>query len=243
MTGPDTLEHDHSPQEIARRLHQGPEASYLRDWVYGGIDGAVTTFAIVAGALGADLSTRYVIIMGIANLVADGFSMAAANYTGTKAENDEFDRIREMEERHVELHPDGEREEIRQIYASKGFDGDDLDDLVRIITKKRQHWIDVMMAEEHGLALGDRSAARAALATFAAFVVCGAVPLIPFVMSLSGAAIWATLATGVTFFGIGAIKARWSLTAWWRSGLETCAIGMAAAGMAYLLGEGLAKLI
>ena len=93
------LEHDHSPHAIARRLQRGPDASYLRDWVYGGIDGAVTTFAIVAGALGADLAARFVIIMGIANLVADGFSMAAANYSGTRAENDDFERIRAMEER------------------------------------------------------------------------------------------------------------------------------------------------
>jgi VIT1/CCC1 family predicted Fe2+/Mn2+ transporter len=237
------LEHEHSPQAIAARINHGPAANYLRDWVYGGIDGAVTTFAIVAGALGADLATRFVIIMGIANLVADGFSMAAANYSGTRAENDDFERIRAMEERHIALDPEGEREELRQIFASKGFEGKDLDALVGIISKRKRHWIDVMMAEEHGLALADRSAGRAAAATFMAFVLCGAIPLIPFIIFLSQPALWATLATGLTFFLIGALKARWSLTPWWRSGLETCAIGMAAAGMAFLLGEGLANLI
>ena len=243
MTTEKDLEHDHSPEAIAERLDRGPAVSYLRDWVYGGIDGAVTTFAVVAGALGADLAARYVIIMGIANLVADGFSMAAGNFSGTRAENEEFRRVRAMEERHVALHPDGEREELRQIFAAKGFAGADLDDLVRIVTKKKRHWIDVMMAEEHGLALADRSELRAALATFSAFILCGAVPLVPFMLSLPSPAMLATFATGFTFFAIGATKARWSLVPWWRSGLETFAIGMGAASMAYVLGEGLAKLI
>jgi hypothetical protein len=78
------MEHEHSAQAIASRLSGAPAFSYLRDWVYGGIDGAVTTFAIVAGVVGAEMSNRVVLILGIANLVADGFSMAASNYSGTK---------------------------------------------------------------------------------------------------------------------------------------------------------------
>ena len=73
------LEHSHQPEDIASRLASGPTASYLRDWIYGGIDGAVTTFAIVAGSVGANLSAKIILILGMANLLADGFSMAAAN--------------------------------------------------------------------------------------------------------------------------------------------------------------------
>lgn len=237
------LEHDHSPLAVAKRLGDGPPVSHLRDWIYGGIDGAVTTFAIVAGALGADLSTRFVIIMGIANMVADGFSMAAANYTSTQAEKDNHERVRAMEERHILLDPEGEHEELRQIYARKGFEGEDLDALVDLTTKRKRHWIDVMMAEEHGLAPIERSANRAAVTTFVAFVACGSIPLIPFIFLVPQAGLWALLATGLTFFLIGTVKARWSLAPWWRSGLATLAIGMTAAGIAFLLGEGLANLI
>ena len=67
----------------------GPPARYLQDWVLGGIDGAVTTFAIVAGVVGAQLSTPIILILGLANLLADGFSMAAGNYSGVKAEKDD----------------------------------------------------------------------------------------------------------------------------------------------------------
>ena len=121
------LEHSHTPRAIAKRLSHGPRVSYLHDWVYGGIDGTVTTFAIMAGVVGANLSSTVVVVLGIANLLADGFSMAAGNFTGTKAQRDEYEQLRRMEERHIELAPEGEREEIRQIFKAKGFEGESLD--------------------------------------------------------------------------------------------------------------------
>jgi len=102
------LEHEHGKDAIAERLAGGSKHSYLRDFVYGGIDGAVTTFAVAAGSIGASLSPRIVLILGAANLVADGFSMAASNYLGTRAESDELARIRAVEARHIRLEPEGE---------------------------------------------------------------------------------------------------------------------------------------
>jgi VIT1/CCC1 family predicted Fe2+/Mn2+ transporter len=237
------LEHGHHPGEIAKRLEKGPKASYLRDWVYGGIDGTVTTFAIMAGVVGANLSPGVVLILGIANLLADGLSMAAANYTGTKAEVDEYKQLRRMEERHVALAPDGEREEIRQIFQAKGFKGAALETAVDVITARRERWIDTMMAEEHGMPAVIRSPLRAALMTFIAFVLCGSVPIIPYALMLAEP-IWpATIMTGLTFFAIGSLRSYWSPTPWWRAGLETVAIGMLAAGVAYLVGDLLRGLV
>jgi vacuolar iron transporter family protein len=237
------LEHGHHPGEIAKRLKQGLRASYLRDWVYGGIDGTVTTFAVMAGVVGADLSAGVVIILGIANLLADGFSMAAANYTGTKAEHDEYEQLRRMEERHVELAPEGEREEVRQIFEAKGFKGEALETAVEVITARRERWIDTMMAEEHGMPALIRSPLRAALMTFIAFVLCGSVPIVPYALTLAEP-IWpATIMTGITFFAIGSLRSYWSATPWWRAGLETFAVGMAAAGVAYVVGALLKGLV
>jgi VIT1/CCC1 family predicted Fe2+/Mn2+ transporter len=237
------LEHGHLPGEIAKRLEKGPKASYLRDWVYGGIDGTVTTFAIMAGVVGANLSPGVVLILGIANLLADGFSMAAANYTGTKAELDEYRQLRRMEERHVALAPDGEREEIRQIFEAKGFKGPALETAVDVITARRERWIDTMMQEEHGMPAVVRSPLRAAMMTFIAFVLCGSVPVIPYALMLAEP-IWpATVMTTLTFFSIGSLRSYWSPTPWWRAGLETVAIGMLAAGVAYLVGDLLRGLV
>lgn len=235
------LEHDHSREGIARRLGRGPRISYLRDWVYGGIDGAVTTFAVVAGAVGAALPSSVILILGLANLLADGFSMAAANYAGTRAEVEDYDRLRRVEERHIDLAPDGEREEIRQIFAAKGFDGAELEQLVSLITSRREVWIETMMSGEYGIGDVPRSAGAAALSTFAAFVLCGSIPLLPYLAGLAGlvvepAALIGTALTALTFFVIGSIKSLWSTRGWLTSGLETTAIGMSAAGIAWAVG-------
>lgn len=231
-----SLEHSHAPGAIAKRLRHGPRVSYLRDWVYGGIDGTVTTFAVMAGVVGADLSTTVVIVLGLANLLADGFSMAAGNFTGTKAEHDEYDQLRHMEERHIELAPEGEREEIRQIFKAKGFEGEALESAVKVITDHREQWIDTMMAEEHGMPAVVRSPISAALYTFAAFVLCGSVPLLPYAVGVSAPEWPSAIMTGITFFAIGSVRSRWSPKSWWLAGLETFAIGMLAASVAYFIG-------
>ncbi|MGI9372783.1 MAG: VIT1/CCC1 transporter family protein [Hyphomicrobiales bacterium] len=231
-----TLEHSHSADDIAERLAKGASPNYLRDWIYGGIDGAVTTFAIVAGVVGAQLSATIIIILGVANLVADGFSMAASNYSGTKSEGDDLDRLRKIEKRHIEIDPEGEREEVRQILRAKGLTGDALEETVQAIASNEKTWINTMLTEEYGRSLNLRSPVKSALATFSAFLICGAVPLLPYILPVEDPFLAATLATGFVFFVIGAVKSFWSLAPWWRSGLETLMIGMLAAGAAFYIG-------
>ncbi len=230
------LEHSHEREDISERLAAENSPNYVRDWVYGGIDGAVTTFAIVAGVVGAQLSAGIIVILGLANLLADGFSMAASNYSGTKTELDDRARLHEIEKKHIRLAPDGEREELRQILKAKGLDGKLLEEAVDAIAANEAVWIETMLTEEYGLASAMRSPWKSGIATFAAFCVCGAVPLLPFLLPFSQPFLWASILTGVVFFIIGAIKARWSLAPWWQSGAETFAIGMLAASAAYLVG-------
>ena len=237
------MEHSHAPEDIARRLAKGPSINYLRDWIYGGIDGAVTTFAIVAGIVGAELSASIVLILGLANVFADGFSMAASNYAGTKAEHDDYERIKSIELRHIHNHPEGEIEEVRQIYARKGFEGEELERLVKLVVSHEEMWLEVMLSEEHGITEDQRSPILAAMATFAAFLVCGLVPLVPFVLGMQASALVACIMTGVVFLGIGAAKSYWSTQRWWVSSLETFIIGMSAAGIAYAIGLALKTLV
>jgi hypothetical protein len=145
------LEHAHTRQAIRDRLARGPSTNYLRDWIYGGVDGAITTFAIVAGVAGADLSVTILLILGFANLLADGFAMGASNFIATKSERDDYEPVLSIERRHLAVIPDGEREEIRQIFAAKGFAGDDLDRVVNVITSDKNLWTKTMATEEYGL--------------------------------------------------------------------------------------------
>jgi VIT1/CCC1 family predicted Fe2+/Mn2+ transporter len=240
-TSKEELREMHSAGAIRRRLEDEPKQSYLSDFIYGAIDGTVTTFAVVAGVVGAELETRVIIILGVANLIADGFSMAAANFLGSRAENQQYERTRSFEEKEIEIHPEGEREEIRQIFAQKGFEGETLERVVDVITSDRERWVDTMMAEEHGLSLSRRSAMKAATATFTAFVIVGAIPLLSFVSVALGVPLSAPFMmsiglTGAAFFAIGAAKSHFVDQTWWRSGLETLAVGGAAAGLSYLFG-------
>lgn len=118
------LEYSRTSEAIRLRLVQEGRINYLRDWIYGAIDGGVTTFAIVTGVVGANLPSAVVLLLGFANLVADGFAMAASNYSGTTAEQDDYRRVLDIERRHIALVPEGERKETRQIFAAKGFAGE-----------------------------------------------------------------------------------------------------------------------
>jgi VIT1/CCC1 family predicted Fe2+/Mn2+ transporter len=229
------LEHDHTTEAIADRISSSHH-NYVRDWIYGGVDGAVTTFAVVSGVAGAELSVPIVLILGFANLAADGFSMAASNFLGTRAEIDDYRRIEKIEYRHIALAPEGEREEIRQIYREKGFEGAELEKAVELITADKDRWVKTMMAEEYGLPAEIRSPWLAAGSTFSAFVVCGLVPLLPYLFGWNFSFLVACIMTGITFFLIGSFKSRWSTSGWLRSGSETLFVGALAASLAYGVG-------
>jgi VIT1/CCC1 family predicted Fe2+/Mn2+ transporter len=239
---PRSLVEEHTPRAVSARLGRKPTPSYLHDFIYGAIDGAVTTFAVVAGVQGAELDETVVIILGVANLIADGFSMAVSNFLGSRAERQRRERARREEERHIRDIPEGEREEIRQIYGSKGFEGADLERVVDVITSDRELWAETMMSEELGFASTDPNELRAAFSTFVAFVTVGALPLLVFFLDVSGVGevadpfAWSAFMTAIAFFIVGAMKSRFVDQAWWRSGLETLAVGGLAAALAYAAG-------
>jgi vacuolar iron transporter family protein len=230
------MEHEHSPDAIRKRLETGPTHNYLRDWIYGGIDGSVTTLAVVTGVAGAQLSKWIILALGFANLFADGFSMAASNYLGTRAEHDDWRRLEQIENRHIELAPEGEREEVRQIFERKGFEGNDLQRIVELVTADRERWVRTMLTDEYGLPHEVRSPWIAAISTFTAFLICGLVPLLPYLFGMKHSLAISVTLTGIVFAAIGSIKSRWSTTSWWHSGLTTLLVGAIAASLAYATG-------
>jgi VIT1/CCC1 family predicted Fe2+/Mn2+ transporter len=239
----------YTPEAIHKRVTGATAHSYLGDFVLGAIDGCVTTFAVVAGVAGADLphGVTVVIVLGLANLLADGFSMAVGNFLGTKSDRQIVERTRRMEEMHIDKVPEAEREEIRQIFTQKGFAGDLLEQIVTVITQDRKRWIDTMVTDEWGLQLDTPSPWKAAIATFSSFVLAGAVPLMPFLLPIAWSSktmfLASSLATAVTFSLVGVAKGyvvRRSL-AW--SGSETLLVGGGAAAVAYAVGYALRAMI
>jgi vacuolar iron transporter family protein len=223
---------------------------HFEDFIYGSFDGSVTTFAIVAGAIGASLSPMIVIILGFANLFADGFSMAIGNYQASKARIEYIQKERAREEWEIDNMEESERQEIRDIYAKKGFTAELLDEIVRVITARRKVWVDTMMKEELGLIEDGRRPLDTAASTMFGFVIIGIIPLVPFLfIHVSGIHLnsqsfaYSVISTSVAFFLIGVIKGKIVKKHLIRSGLVTLFVGGIAASVAFLVGSLLASLI
>lgn len=234
------LEHEHRPAAVAARLGR-PRSSALSDWILGAIDGAVTTFAIVAGVTGAALSAGVVVVLGLANLLADGLSMAASRYLGAQAELERRDRARQRELLHVRLVPEGEREEIRQILATKGFAGPQLEEAIEVVSADEEIWVQFMLTEELGFAAEPDRPLIAATATFAGFLLCGALPILPFVVDVAVTdvarpSVWSAALTALAFLTVGALKAQVVGLPRTPAALRTLAIGGLAAALAFAVG-------
>lgn len=247
-TSTEALRATHTPGAVRRRLSRQARPDHLRDAMYGAVDGAVTTFAIVAGVAGAQLGTGVVLVLGVANLLADGFSMAVGNFLGLRSEAQQHRQTARTEREHVRLVPEGEREEVRQLLAGMGFTDDLLEDAVTTVTADEDRWVRFMLTEEHGFPAALPDPWRAAATTFVAFVAVGAIPLLAFVAELVAPTVfsapfaWAVGLTGIAMFLVGAAKARVVDQRWWWSGLETMALGGVAAAVAFGVGALLQRL-
>ncbi|RAV99464.1 VIT1/CCC1 transporter family protein [Pseudochryseolinea flava] len=221
---------------------------YLPELVYGSIDGIVTTFAVVAGSAGAELSISVVLILGLANLIADGLSMSIGSYLSKKSEQDNYKKHLKIEAWEIENLPDAERKEIEDIFREKGFDGKELEMVVNRITSNKKVWLDTMMKDELGLTLESKSPFKAGLSTLVSFVIAGAIPLIVYILSYSGNTsldpfILSSVVTALAFVLIGYIKTYVTQAGLIRSIAETLLLGAAAAAAAYFLGDYLRGII
>jgi VIT1/CCC1 family predicted Fe2+/Mn2+ transporter len=238
---PKRLEHEHTTEAIQQRIAAQNEHGMLGDFVLGAVDGAITTFAIVTGSAGAGLSAGVALVLGVANVLADGLSMAIGNYLKTRADQQMVGRYRRMEERHIDRAPEGERAEIREIFASKGFSGDVLESIVDTITSDRRRWVEVMLVEEWGLPVQIGSPLRAGTVTFAAFVLAGLVPLLPLIFSgwiaTRQTFLISAVATAVTFVGIGAVRGHVADQPKLVTIAETLLTGGVAAAVSFLVGN------
>jgi VIT1/CCC1 family predicted Fe2+/Mn2+ transporter len=235
----------HSENRIAmaaREEHGAESHAYVGDMVYGGLDGIVTTFAVVSGVAGAQLGSGVVLILGLANLFADGFSMAVGAYLSSKSEQEYYDREYQREAWEVEHFPKGELAELTEIYRAKGFSDEDAAKLVDIQTKKPELWVRTMMVEELGMMKDERNPRTSAVATLGSFVLAGVLPLAVYLIGLAvpvpaGVSFPVSLGlSAVALFALGAAKVLVTERNFLKSGLEMLIVGGAAAGVAYAIG-------
>lgn len=221
---------------------------HLGELVYGGIDGSVTTFAVVAGAEGAGLKSEVVIILGFANLLADGFSMSVGAYLSSKSEKQLYQREKKREYREIAEVPESEVEEVREIFTELGFEGELLEKVVGKITENEDRWVDVMMKHELELIEIKKTSAMVGLSTFSSFLIFGLIPLLvylfDFVRPLSTDKFMLSgIFTAITFGYIGWMKSYVTRTSHLRGVIETIGLGAIAAMLAYFAGDVLESIL
>lgn len=221
---------------------------YIGEFTYGGIDGAITTFAVVAGAEGANLGVMVVVILGLANLIADGFSMSVGNFFSTKAELDSYEKHKRVEYWEIEHLREKEVDEIREIYAKKGFRGELLEQVVKVITADKDIWVDTMMKEELEMVKGSKTPYKTAGATFFSFILVGAVPLLSYLFIGNGISegnpdlfLYSCILTAVALGIVGSLKSIVTEKNVLVGIIETLFLGGIAAFLAYFVGDLLEK--
>lgn len=224
--------HHHSTADPHR------QAFALSDVILGGQDGLVNVLGVILGIAAATGDPYIVIVAGLAATFAESISMGAVAYTSTLADADFYESEREREYRHILEVPNLEKQEIRDIYASKGFKDDLLDRIVETITGNKDVWVAVMMAEEHQLApINRRNAFRSALIVGFAAIIGSLIPLIPFIfLPVTTGIIVSIVVAALVLFLVGAFKARMTVGHPGKSGLEMAVIGTISALAGYAVG-------
>ena len=225
------------------------EKEYIAEFVYGGIDGVNTTLAVVAGSAGAELAVPIVLILGFANLIADGFAMSVGSYFSAKSENESYEKHKAVEYWEIENLRDKEVEEIREIYEAKGFEGDLLKQVVDVITSDDEVWVDTMMKEELEMIKDDRPPWKRGLVTFIAFNLVGFIPLSAYAFagfidaSASDLFVVSSFSTAVALALIGTLKGLVTEQSLIKGIIETVFLGGIAATIAFFVGDILEKLL
>jgi len=238
----------HDQTTVAKEKHK-KGADYLKSIVYGGMDGIMTSFSVVAAAAGAILGSKVILILGISNLIADGIGMGISDFISGKAEIDYALAEQKREEWEYDNYPKGEMDEMIQIYQDKGMSEEDAILLVAALTKHKKVFIDAMMVEELGVKSPDPSDSPAidGLITFVSFIIYGLVPLIPFMIGIAVPTnFWVLFGVscalvGIVMFSLGAFTSIFTILSWYKGGLYMFVVGAIGAVASYLIGWGISS--
>lgn len=216
----------------------------IRQVTFGMNDGVVSIFALLAGVAGAGQDTRTILITLFAASIAGALSMAAGEFISGKSECDYFNHEVEQESLEIDLCPEIEKEELRRIYAKRGFEGELLNDVVEHIANNKELWIREMVIDELGTTdLEHDHDLKEPLIIFIAFLIGASFPTLPYILmfnsSVDGDFLF-KISTGITIGGLfiaGAMKHFVTGVNWLKSGVEMLVVGLFAFGISYIIGS------
>jgi vacuolar iron transporter family protein len=223
----------------ASHREQHRQANWLRDVILGGQDGLVNILGIILGVIAGGGSKTVLLAAGFAAAITESISMGAVGYTSAIAERDYYQAEQQRESAEIEATPEAERQEIRAIYAAKGFTGDLLDQVVDTITANRESWLETMMDEElHLQPVQTPDILRSAVVITIATLIGHLIPLLPFAwLSRTTALITAIALSAVVLFGVGVYSSVTLVGDWRKNGLKMVVIGLGAAAVGFLIGR------
>jgi vacuolar iron transporter family protein len=222
-----------------RHREHHPRTNWLRDVILGGQDGLVNILGIILGVIAGGGSTTVLLATGFAAAITESISMGAVGYTSSISERDYYQAEQEREAAEIAATPEAERQEVRDIYAAKGFSGTLLEQVVDTITANRDSWLETMMDEElHLQPIQTADILRSSFLIFVATLVGHLIPLLPFVwMPRAPALVLAIVLSALVLFGVGVYSAVTLVGSWWKSGTRMLVIGLGAAGIGFLIGH------
>ena len=229
-----------SRQAIAgREGHMLLRGGSLRAAVFGINDGLVSNFSLVMGFAGAEAKPEYILLAGVAGLLAGSFSMAAGEYVSMRAQRELFEQQIKMEKEELEMSPKEEEEELSLIYQAKGIPEHEAALLARRIIANPSIAIDTLAREELGLDPSELGSPwMAAVSSFLAFVMGALVPVIPYLFT-SGASAWgaSVLFSGLALFAVGSVISIFTAAGPMLSGLRMLGIGLLASAVTFGVGR------
>ena len=231
--------HGTASPDTAPHREEHRHVNWLRDVILGGQDGLVNILGIILGVI-AGGGTRVVLLAaGFAAAITESISMGAVGYTSAISERDYYQAEQAREAAEIDATPEAERQEIRDIYAAKGFGGDLLDRVVDTITAHRDRWLATMMDEElHLQPVQTPAILRSAVVITIATLIGHLIPLLPFVwLPRMTALILAIVLSALVLFGVGVYSSLTLVGDWRKNGLKMVAIGLGAAAIGFLIGR------
>jgi VIT1/CCC1 family predicted Fe2+/Mn2+ transporter/rubrerythrin len=236
------------PTEIGRRegWHRTTRSGTVRAVIFGVSDGLVSNLSLVMGVAGAAPEPRFILLAGIAGMLAGASSMAAGEYVSMQSQRELFERQIELERAELEAMPEEEEAELAAVYRSRGFTADEAEKIAHRLFSDPDTALDTLVREELGLDPDELGSPwGAAFGSFVAFGIGAVVPVIPYFFG--GGSLVFGLALGLSLLALFAVGAGVSLLTGrgvLYSGLRQVGIGAGAAAVTYfvgtLLGVGLA---